>query len=110
MQTGDNSKFAFNFERLDWRKAVDFSDAVYRLTRNFPEEERFGLASQMRRAAVSIASNLAEGSSRSWRADFARFIEIAAGSVFEVVALAEIALRLGYLWNAPAAELGGSAA
>lgn len=111
MPTNENSNFAFNFERLDaWRKAIDFSDTVYRLTRAFPEEERFGLASQMRRAAVSVGSNLAEGSSRSSRTDFARFIEIATGSVFEVVAQAEIARRQGFLSDTSVTELRGYAA
>jgi len=52
----------FNFEKLDvWHKAVDFADHVYALTRKFPESERFGLTNQMRRAAVSISSNIADG-------------------------------------------------
>ena len=77
----------FNFEKLDtWNEAIAFADVVYQLTRNLPAEERFGLTNQMRRAAVSISSNLAEGCSRSSRADYARFVEIATGSLFEVVA------------------------
>jgi four helix bundle protein len=84
----------FNFEKLDvWHKAIDFADFVYSITRTFPDTERFGLTSQMRRAAVSIASNLAEGSSRSSRTDFARFIELASGSVYEVVSQAMIGRR-----------------
>ncbi len=72
----------FNFEKLDvWQKAVALADVVYSQTRKFPAEERFGLTNQMRRAAVSISSNIAEGSSRMSQADFARFIEIATGSV-----------------------------
>src|SRR5688500_20111576 len=81
----------FNFEKLDvWHKAVDFAEVIYTDTRNFPADERFGLTNQMRRAAVSISSNIAEGSSRSSRVDYARFIEIATGSVFEVVSQATI--------------------
>ena len=76
----------FGFERLDvWKKSIDFAGLVYRVTRAFPEDERFGLTSQMRRAAVSVSSNIAEGSARFSKADFARFLEIATGSVFEVV-------------------------
>ena len=76
----------FNFEKLDvWQEAIQFADLVYELTGNFPDEERFGLTNQMRRAAVSISSNLAEGSSRVSRTDFSRFVEIATGSLFEVV-------------------------
>jgi len=74
----------FNFEKLDvWQKAIDFADLIYTNTRGFPADERFGLTTQLRRGAVSISSNIAEGSSRSSKADFARFIEIAGGSVFE---------------------------
>lgn len=88
----------FNFEKLDVRhKAIDFADFIYSVTGTFPETERFGLTSQMRRAAVSIASNLAEGSSRSSRTDFARFIELASGSVYEVVSQAMIGRRQAFL-------------
>jgi len=66
---------------------------MYELTGSFPDEERFGLTNQMRRAAVSISSNIKEGSSRVSRIDFARFVEIATGSLFEVVSQATIALR-----------------
>jgi four helix bundle protein len=84
----------FNFEKLDvWQEAIDFADLVYTLTGTFPEDERFGLTNQMRRAAVSISSNLAEGSSRVSRTDFGRFVEIATGSLFEVVSQSTIALR-----------------
>jgi four helix bundle protein len=88
----------FNFEKLDvWQKAIDFADHIYNETRAFPAEERFGLTNQLRRAAVSISSNLAEGSSRSSKNDFARFAEIATGSVFEVVSQAFIAQRQSFL-------------
>jgi four helix bundle protein len=88
----------FNFEKLEvWKQAIEFADTVYSLTKTFPDDERFGLTSQMRRAAVSISSNIAEGSSRSSRPDFARFIEIATGSTFEVVSQATISKRQGFL-------------
>jgi len=88
----------FNFEKLEvWQEAIDFADSVYVLTRNFPDGERFGLTNQMRRAAVSISSNIAEGSSRSSRQDFARFVEIATGSVFEVVSHSTVSKRQGFL-------------
>jgi len=65
----------FNFEKLDvWQKAIEFADLIYADTRTFPTEERFGLTTQLRRAAVSISSNIAEGSSRSSKIDFARFV------------------------------------
>lgn len=88
----------FNFEKLEvWQKAIGFADLVYTLTRTFPDEERFGLTNQMRRAAVSVSSNIAEGSSRMSRADYARFLELATGSVFEVVSQGTLAVRQGYL-------------
>jgi four helix bundle protein len=81
----------FNFEKLDvWQEAIQLADLVYKFTGNFPSEERFGLTNQMRRAAISVSSNIAEGSSRGSRADFSRFVEIATGSRFEVVSQATI--------------------
>jgi four helix bundle protein len=88
----------FRFEKLEvWHKSVDFADGIYSMTRAFPADERFGLTSQMRRAGVSISSNVAEGSSRSSDADFGRFIEIGYGSLMEVVSQANIAKRQGFL-------------
>ncbi len=88
----------FGFEKLTaWQKAVEYADLVYRVTQGFPREERFGLANQLRRSAVSVSSNIAEGSSRSSRADFARFVEIAYGSLLESVSELEIAKRQEFL-------------
>jgi four helix bundle protein len=88
----------FNFEKLDvWQKAIDFADLIYTNTRGFPADERFGLTTQLRRGAVSISSNIAEGSSRSSKIDFARFVEIAGGSVFEAVSQSFIARRQSFL-------------
>ncbi len=88
----------FNFEKLDvWQKAIDFADLVYTQTREFPNQERFGLTNQMRRAAVSISSNIAEGTSRMSQTDFKRFVEIATGSVFEVTSQAFVGRRQGFL-------------
>lgn len=88
----------FNYEKLKtWREAIGFANLVYEATKNFPANERFGLTNQMRRAAVSISSNIAEGSSRSSRTDFARYVEIATGSLFEVTSQAFIAKTQGFL-------------
>lgn len=88
----------FNFEKLEtWQKAISFADMVYDLTRNFPADERFGLTNQMRRAAVSVSSNLAEGTARNSKQDCARFPEIATGSLFEVVSQSYIGRRQGFL-------------
>lgn len=90
--------FSFNFEKLDvWQEAIQFADAVYQISKKFPESERFGLTNQMRRAAVSISSNVAEGSSRASGSDFGRFVEIATGSLFEVVSQMKIALNQQFL-------------
>jgi len=100
----------FNFEKLTvWDRAIDFADSVYKVTRNFPDDERFGLTSQMRRAAVSASSNLAEGSSRSSKIDFARFVEIATGSLFEVISQAVISRRQGFLAESDFTKLYGAA-
>lgn len=91
----------FNFEKLDvWQKSVALANAVYSQTRRFPPEEKSGLANQMRRAAVSISANIAEGSSRISQADFGRFIEIAAGSVFELTFQAFVAKKQRFLTEA----------
>jgi four helix bundle protein len=88
----------FNFEKLEvWQKAIDFGDLIYLETRHFPSDERFGLTNQLRRAATSVSSNIAEGSSRSSKNGFARFTEIAAGSLFEVVSQSFIARRQQFL-------------
>ena len=89
----------FNFEKLEiWKKAIEFADFVYSVTRAFPDDDRFGLTNRMRRAAVSISSNIAEGSSRHSQQDYARFIEIAAGSVFEIVSQSFAAQRQNF-WS-----------
>ena len=88
----------FNFEKLEtWQEAISFADLVYALACDFPDQERFGLTNQMRRAAVSISSNIAEGSSRTSRQDFARFVPIASGSLFEVVSQSFIGRNQGFL-------------
>jgi four helix bundle protein len=85
-------------ERLDvWRKAIDFVVAVYKATESFPQEERFGLTSQIRRAAVSIPANVAEGAARQSSKEFAHFLSNAQGSASELETELLIAHRLGYL-------------
>ncbi|HTB63294.1 MAG TPA: four helix bundle protein [Opitutales bacterium] len=83
---------------LAWQRAVDLVVAVYQSTESFPKDELFGLVSQLRRAAVSIPSNLAEGFGRRSRTDYARFMLLSMGSLFEVQTQLEIALRLKYLF------------
>jgi four helix bundle protein len=96
----------FAFEKLEvWQKSIDFAHSVYCVTRRFPDDERFGLTSQMRRAAVSVSSNIAEGSSRFSRTEFAHFLEIATGSVFEVVSQSYVSRRETFLTQAQFDEL-----
>ena len=94
----DETKRGFNFEKLDvWQRAVDLAAFIYDVTGKFPSDERFGITSQMRRATVSVSSNIAEGSSRSSRQDFARFVELAVGSLYELVSQGFIAQKQGFL-------------
>ena len=80
-----------------WQASMDFVVDIYSLTRSFPNEERFGLVSQMRRCAVSIPSKIAEGYSRRSRRDYLRFLRIAHGSAAELDTQLDIANRLGYI-------------
>ena len=84
-------------ELLVWQKSMDLVEDVYKTMKTFPTEERYGLCDQIRRAAVSIPSNIAEGFGRDSNADFAHFLTIARGSLFELSTQLEIASRLGYL-------------
>ena len=86
-----------NFRKLDiWIDGVEMADRIYSLTEAFPRQEMFGLASQMQRAAVSIPSNIAEGSGKGSDRDFARFLSISLGSLFELQTQIEIAYRRAY--------------
>lgn len=80
-----------------WQKAMDLVIKIYRLTDYLPTDERFGLVSQMRRAAVSVPSNIAEGHRRNTRKDYAKFISYAFGSGSELETQLEIVDRLGYI-------------
>ena len=84
-------------ELIVWQKAIDLVVAIYRITQSFPREEAFGLTSQLRRAAVSIPSNIAEGQGRRSAKEFQRFLDIARGSLQEVETQLLIANRLHYL-------------
>ena len=88
-----------------WNDSRAFVLAVYRETGAFPTHERFGLTAQLRRAAVSIASNIAEGAGRNSRADYARFLDIALGSASECDAQVILARDLGFMESGPATLL-----
>ncbi len=80
-----------------WQDAIDLTVMIYEITKKFPKEELFGLTNQMRRAAVSITSNIAEGAGRNSKKEFNNFLGIASGSNCELQTQIIIAKRLGYL-------------
>jgi len=88
----------FGFEDLEvWHLALELIDEVYDIADKFPAMELYNLTSQVRRAAISISLNIAEGSGRHHKRDFARFIRLSIGSLLEVVASLKIAIRRNYL-------------
>ena len=88
----------YGFEKLDvWNKSVELSEEIYIVTKNFPSDEKFGIISQLRRASVSVSSNIAEGSSRSSYKEQARFSEIAYGSLIEVLNQIILSYRLNFI-------------
>lgn len=91
--TEDSGVRSFRDLRV-WQKSIQMSVAVYRLTREFPREELYGLSSQMRRATVSVASNIAEGHGRLSTNEFRQFLGVARGSNFELQTQLEIAKAL----------------
>jgi four helix bundle protein len=84
-------------ELIVWQKAMNLVESVYRATNGFPHAEIYGLTSQIRRAAVSVASNIAEGQGRNTTKDFLHFLSLARGSLCEVETQVSIARRLGYI-------------
>ena len=84
-----------NFRNLNiWKNGIQLVKEIYQLSVSLPDEEKFGLTSQIRRAAVSVPSNIAEGSSRSSEIEYKRFLEIAEGSLFEIETLLIIIAEL----------------
>ncbi len=87
-----------NFREIKaWQKALELTPDVYRLTNNFPEDEKYALTSQVKRAVVSISSNIAEGSGRNTDNDFAYFLDMALGSACELESDLLVALELKFL-------------
>lgn len=85
-------------KKLDvWRESVDLATHVYKITENFPKSEIYGLTSQMRRAVVSVPSNIAEGAARFSNKEFAQFLNIAGGSLSELDTQVEIAYNLSFI-------------
>lgn len=94
--TDGRSKARNYKDLLVWQKGMDLAKQVYRVTQAFPNEEKFGLVSQMRRAAVSIPSNIAEGQARHTTKEFIQFISHAEGSVAELETQLRLAVDLGF--------------
>jgi four helix bundle protein len=86
---------------IAWQRGMELARAVYRATRKMPADERFGLTMQMRRAAVSIPSNIAEGHARQSRTDYLRFLRVARGSLAELSTQTELARSMELIKSEP---------
>ena len=93
-----------------WRLAVDLAEDVYEVSKSFPRDEQFGMTSQMRRASVSIASNIAEGAARNGQREFGQFLYIALGSASELETQLEIARRVSLIGEGDWTRLDASLA
>ena len=82
---------------IAWKKSMDLVEEIYGLSKTFPREEVYGLASQMRRAAISVPSNIAEGAAGRSVIQFRNYVSVAIGSLNELATQLEIAFRIGYL-------------
>jgi len=95
-----------NYKDLDiWKRSIGVVENIYKITKNFPKEEMYGLTSQLRRSAVSIPSNIAEGFARFSNKEYKHFLFISLGSCAELSTQIIIALRLGYFENKEADKL-----
>jgi four helix bundle protein len=95
---------------IAWQKAIESTVGIYKSTQEFPSDEKFALTSQLRRAAVSVASNIAEGKGRGTDRELVHYLYCARGSAYEVQTQLEIARSLGYLADEAAVELDSKAA
>ena len=90
--------YEYNFEKLEvWKFSIDFAKKIYEITESFPDIEKFGLVSQIRRAVVSVSSNLAEGSAKQSLKDQARFTEMAFGSLMEILNQIILSFKLKFI-------------
>jgi four helix bundle protein len=102
-----NTRMARDHRKLDAFKLADqLAVLLYRETLDFPVSERYGLQAQLRRTAVSIATNIVEGSARETEGDYLRFLDIAFASTRELIYLADLSRRLGFIENGAAAQVG----
>ena len=107
MDNAERPKIRNFRDLLIWQRSMDLADAVYSATRHFPKEERYGLTSQMRRAAVSVPSNIAEGFNRRHNREYKQFLYIALGSLGELDTQVRIAHRQGFTDETTANKLLG---
>ena len=90
--------FLYSFEKLEvWKETREFVKGIYKVTQKFPYHERFGLTSQIRRAATSILANIAEGASRKSKKDFARFVQYSFGSLTELLSHFYVSFDQNYI-------------
>lgn len=80
-----------------WQKSIDLVTLIYKMTVSFPKEEKYSLASQLKRSAISVPSNIAEGYGRKYSKDYSRFLQIARGSLFEMQTQIEISKNVGFV-------------
>lgn len=98
---------AQSYENLNiWKESVTLAATLYKMTKTFPKNEQFGIVSQIRRAVISISSNIAEGSSRRSKKEFTRFIDIAIGSLNEVESLLLVSTQLNFVGGRQQKEVG----
>jgi four helix bundle protein len=88
-----------------WQRSLDWAEAIYRASKSWPADEKFGLTSQTRRAAVSVAANIAEGAARRTTGEFLQFLGVAKGSLAEAETLLMLSMRLGYTAEGVATSL-----
>ena len=97
-----------NYKQLDvWNRGIELAASIYELTNDFPKEEKFGIISQMRRSAVSISSNIAEGAGRNSDNEFRQFLNISFGSCSELETQLIICIKLGYISDKESEKLLG---
>ena len=92
-----------------WKKSIDLAEWIYRVSKTFPPDERFGLTSQIRRAAVSVPANIAEGAARTGTGEFLQFLSVASGSLAEVETFLVLAQRLKWIPDQTIRELEAQA-
>ncbi|MEQ9285823.1 MAG: four helix bundle protein [Cyclobacteriaceae bacterium] len=90
-----------------WQKSMDLAESIYEVTKGFPSEEKYGVTGQLRRCAISIPSNIAEGAGRNSDRDFSRFLDISVGALFELETQVLLSFRVGFLIESSKDEIVG---